>query len=273
MKQQIYGVDRSSLWLVAGGLAALAVLLALGLRSAGADEPAKKETKADQPKDKATAKPGDQASGRDTEQLKKLREALEKARKDMEKAQKEMRKALEQYRAEMRKALAQAGQPVPGGPFPGRFPGGPFGARGARLGALVAPPSETLIAQLGLPKDKGLVVEQVVPDSAAAKAGLKVHDVLLELNGKPIPSNAVELRKLLADLKPDTAVDLVIVRKGKQETIKGLKLSGSGKERRPGAGPTTERVPRQRDMQWQLFRRLLRPLVWGTGPVARAAAG
>jgi membrane-associated protease RseP (regulator of RpoE activity) len=259
MRRELSSTDPSRLWVLAGGLAALALLLGLGLRSAGADEPAKKDAKADQPKDQSADKPAAKPAGPDAEQLKKLKEAMAKARKDMEKAQAEMRKAMELYQAEMRKAVEQARRALPGGPFAGR----PFGARqDGRLGAYVVPPSATLSDQLGLPKDQGLVLEQIMPESAAAKAGFKTHDVLVEVNGKPVPSDVLELRKLLADVKADKAVDAVVIRKGKRETIKGFKLG----ERR--LGPDAGRPRRPRDLRGPFFRQVVAPLLWGSRSVA-----
>src|SRR5829696_9143182 len=49
------------------------------------------------------------------------------------------------------------------------------------LGVETAPVSETLGSQLGLPKESGLVVIHVVPESPAASA-LKQHDVLVKLD-------------------------------------------------------------------------------------------
>jgi membrane-associated protease RseP (regulator of RpoE activity) len=72
----------------------------------------------------------------------------------------------------------------------------------------------TLRAQLGLPEGQGLAVLSVVPDSPAAKAGLKENDVLLDAGGKPLGKiqdlvDAVEAAKdqelalsLLRDGKP-----------------------------------------------------------------------
>jgi membrane-associated protease RseP (regulator of RpoE activity) len=102
--------------------------------------------------------------------------------------------------------------------------------REGRLGVVVDKPSSTLAEQLDLPKGQGLVVEQVNADSAAAKAGIKSHDILLEINGKSVPNDAQELMKILADIKPDKPVDAVVLRKGKKETIKGLSLP----EAKPG---------------------------------------
>jgi len=109
--------------------------------------------------------------------------------------------------------------PVPG--FPGsarRLP------HDLRLGVQVKSPSPTLVDQLDLPKGQGLVVEEVLPESAAAKAGIKPHDVLLEINGKAVPDKGEELAKLLEGVAAKKPVEAVVLRKGKKETVKGLTL-------------------------------------------------
>src|SRR5262249_17763335 len=52
-----------------------------------------------------------------------------------------------------------------------------------RLGVRLEKPSKTLVAQLGLPAGKGQVLLDIREGSAAAKAGLKSNDILLELAG------------------------------------------------------------------------------------------
>jgi S1-C subfamily serine protease len=86
---------------------------------------------------------------------------------------------------------------------------------------------------LDLPKNQGLVLEEIGPNSAAAKAGLKSHDILLELNGKPVSSKIEEFARQLADVKPATPVDAVVMRKGKKETVKGLTLPEVKQSERP----------------------------------------
>jgi serine protease Do len=54
------------------------------------------------------------------------------------------------------------------------------------IGVSVAAADETLRAQLRLPEKRGLVVTKVEADAPAAKAGILVHDVLLELGGRPL---------------------------------------------------------------------------------------
>src|SRR5262249_39104768 len=72
-------------------------------------------------------------------------------------------------------------------------------------------------------------------DSAAAKAGVKPHDILLEFAGKPVPSDVDSFRKILDDVKAKTEVDVVVLRKGKRETLKGLTLPE--KTERPDNNP------------------------------------
>jgi len=93
-----------------------------------------------------------------------------------------------------------------------------------RLGAEVAAPDAALVDQLDLPKDQGLVLGNVLANSAAGKAGMKKHDILLELNGKAVKSKVTEFRKQLAGIEANKPIDAVVLRKGKKETIKGLKL-------------------------------------------------
>lgn len=102
-----------------------------------------------------------------------------------------------------------------------------------RLGAQVRSPSPTLVDQLDLPKDQGIVLEEVGPNSAAARAGMKPHDILLELDGKPVPSKVDDFLKLLAAVKADQKVEVVVMRKGKKETIKALTLPEAKAETRP----------------------------------------
>jgi beta-lactamase regulating signal transducer with metallopeptidase domain/membrane-associated protease RseP (regulator of RpoE activity) len=117
----------------------------------------------------------------------------------------------------------------------GMMGGGFFGAH-ARLGVTVHAPSEALVDQLDLPKDQGLVVGQVLPDTPAAKAGLKPNDILLEFNGKPVSTNQGEFVRQVQEIKPDAKVDIVVLRKGKKETVKDLTLPEEKQPRGFGFG-------------------------------------
>jgi membrane-associated protease RseP (regulator of RpoE activity) len=93
-----------------------------------------------------------------------------------------------------------------------------------RLGVEVAKPSPALADQLDLPEGEGLVVRAVKPDSAAAKAGVKEHDILLELNGQPVPDEASKFAKLVAKAEAKKPMKAVVMRKGRKQTLEGLTL-------------------------------------------------
>ncbi len=73
-----------------------------------------------------------------------------------------------------------------------------------------------LAASIGLDRDtKGVMVDDVVPDSAAKKAGLKTYDVITELNGEPVEEGNEFLNRV-ALMSPGAKVDMVVIRDGKR---------------------------------------------------------
>lgn len=145
-----------------------------------------------------------------------------------EEAFKAMRQQMEAARRQMEQMLQgiERGQPGFAMPFGGldRAPRAAGRRPEPRLGVQVQKPSAALADQLDLPKDRGLVLEEVGPNSPAARAGLKQHDILLELNGQPVPSQVNAFVKQLDALKANQPIDAVVLRKGQKETIKGLTL-------------------------------------------------
>ncbi len=237
--------------LAAGVMLSLAVLTAgVGLSHAvGADSPTdetkkekdvkKDEPKKDEPKkkDREDPLPGfpdidallkQLPGGLDDDTARLLRQQMEMTRKLLEQLRKQgAGGAMPQL---PRNILPLPG--IGGGLFPQipqlrpglRRAPGIQGMTEPRLGVRLDKPSATIVDQLDLPRDQGMIVEEVRDDSAAAKAGLKQHDILLELDGKPVPSDPQALHKLLQDIKPDEAIEAVVMRKTKKETIKNLKL-------------------------------------------------
>ena len=80
------------------------------------------------------------------------------------------------------------------------------------LGVFASRPSPALQAQLKLPKDQGLLVEDLRPESPAAKAGLQPYDVLLKGNDKPL-SNVDDLMRLIGQVK-EGKLKLDLLRRG-----------------------------------------------------------
>jgi beta-lactamase regulating signal transducer with metallopeptidase domain len=202
------------------------------------EEPKKDETKKDENKDKPAVPPGPGIIFPDLGgAFPKLPPGAlpldpEEFRKQIEAIQKEQRKAMEDIARAIQAQQAALGR-MPNVRFApaalGRLGNGGTMHEG-RLGAMVDVPSPTLVDQLDLPKDQGLIVEDVVPDSAAAKAGVKAHDILLELDGKAVSSKIDEFLKQLDDIKANKPVDAVVMRKGKKETVKGLSLPDAPKD-------------------------------------------
>jgi len=74
-------------------------------------------------------------------------------------------------------------------------------------------------ASLGLPEDtKGVTVSMVVKDSPAEEAGLKVYDVIVEFEGRPVEKSN-EFISRVSMLEPGTKVDVVVLREGKRKTF------------------------------------------------------
>jgi serine protease Do len=75
-----------------------------------------------------------------------------------------------------------------------------------------------LAEALGYEASKGAFIGQVVPDSAADKAGLKAGDIIVSVNGKSI-STFSELRAKVATLGAGKKISLGIIRDGKNQTF------------------------------------------------------
>jgi serine protease Do/serine protease DegQ len=91
-------------------------------------------------------------------------------------------------------------------------------ARG-QLGIIVQDLTPSIAEAMSVTATGGAVVSQVLPDSGAAKAGLKSGDIITGLNGKPL-RDASELRNAIGLMPPGTTVELNILRKGSEQTIK-----------------------------------------------------
>ncbi|HZE95413.1 MAG TPA: PDZ domain-containing protein [Planctomycetota bacterium] len=90
---------------------------------------------------------------------------------------------------------------------------------GRELGVRAETVSEILRDQLSLQENEGVLVTEVKPGSVAEKSGLKEHDILLKLEGRPITDRFQFRADVLTSLgKPEFSVELL--RAGKRETVK-----------------------------------------------------
>ena len=84
-------------------------------------------------------------------------------------------------------------------------------SQGARLGVMVMSMTPELRTYFGAPNGRGLLVAKVEPDSAAAKAGVKVGDVLVGVKGNAV-DEARDVIAALADSKQGESVRVELVR-------------------------------------------------------------
>jgi hypothetical protein len=76
-----------------------------------------------------------------------------------------------------------------------------------------------LRAHLDLPENQGLIVANVVPDSPAAKAGLKQHDILLRANDKDLREMQDLVELVLSEGAKKGQITLEVLRHNKRETV------------------------------------------------------
>ncbi|HET9451945.1 MAG TPA: Do family serine endopeptidase [Aggregicoccus sp.] len=131
------------------------------------------------------------------------------------------------------------------------------------LGASLQDLTPPLARALGVPGKEGAIVAQVVPGSPAAKAGLRVEDIITALDGQPVKSGSA-LSRRVALLRPGSDVRLDLLRGGKPVQLRvklGTRpdLEGLGLRSETGAQDTRQRfglalsdVPPQLAQQAQL---------------------
>ncbi len=96
---------------------------------------------------------------------------------------------------------------------------GLFKQSGGRLGVRVETPAEALTEQLNLAKEQGLLVQDVVANSAAAKAGVQKHDIILFFGDQPVTHDHEKFITAVRDGKAGE-IELVVLRKGKRVTLR-----------------------------------------------------
>lgn len=87
-----------------------------------------------------------------------------------------------------------------------------------RIGVRVAEVDESLRSQLGLSEGRGLVVTELIEESPAAKAGIELHDILLEFGGKPLRTTD-DLTTQVQEVG-DRAATMELIRKGERQSVR-----------------------------------------------------
>lgn len=87
------------------------------------------------------------------------------------------------------------------------------------IGINMSEPSEALLEHLGLDAGSCVQVDRVIEGLPAAKAGLKVKDLIVAVDGKR-PVTPDSLRATLNEKEPGDTVELTVLRRGIEKTIK-----------------------------------------------------
>lgn len=125
---------------------------------------------------------------------------------------------------------------------------------------------------LGLKKPGGIVISQVEKDSPADKAGLRGHDVILEIDGKKVESYDV-FRNEVAMLRPGSRVQLHLLRDGKAEDVAvtlGERPGLAAQEEQPAQEPGQKLGLEVRDLTRELASRF--GYEFGEGVIVSAVA-
>jgi C-terminal processing protease CtpA/Prc len=72
--------------------------------------------------------------------------------------------------------------------------------------------------ELKLPAERGVLLERIVPDSPAAKAGLKDNDVITEINGQRV-EGAAQFRRMIHEIPAGRAAQFTVWRDGHAQTV------------------------------------------------------
>jgi serine protease Do len=86
------------------------------------------------------------------------------------------------------------------------------------IGVQIQPVTADIADSLGMKDPHGALVAEPQADSPAAKAGVKSGDVIVSLDGRPVP-DARTLARRISAMAPGTTVKIGVFRNGKEEQL------------------------------------------------------
>ncbi|MDF7801450.1 DegQ family serine endoprotease [Pontiellaceae bacterium B1224] len=95
------------------------------------------------------------------------------------------------------------------------------------LGVYIQDVNEELANSFGLDERGGILISQIIEDSAAEEAGLQGGDIIVELNGKKVGKMAA-FRNRIAATPPNSKITLKIFRDGKYKNISAITKAMEG---------------------------------------------
>jgi len=104
------------------------------------------------------------------------------------------------------------------------LPDGRLPAANGRLGLRVEKVPAALAEQLDLPAGRGVLIAEVIRGMTGEKVGFQANDVVLEFAGRPVTDDPTAFVRTVMAAKAGEKADVVVLRKGKKETIKAVEL-------------------------------------------------
>lgn len=104
------------------------------------------------------------------------------------------------------------------------------------LGVSLQPINSDLAESLNLKEVRGAIITSVQSDSAAARAGLRVSDTIIMLNGTPV-NDFNSFRNQIAAQTPGTEVTLSVLRDGREQQLKARLTERTEEVARDGGSP------------------------------------
>jgi len=94
-----------------------------------------------------------------------------------------------------------------------------FVSSGGWLGVGVSEVTAAKAKELKLPDERGAVLGRIVPESPAAKAGLKQNDVVTEINGQRVEGSE-QFRRMIHEIPAGRTANLTVWRDGRSQNIR-----------------------------------------------------
>ncbi len=89
------------------------------------------------------------------------------------------------------------------------------------LGLMVQPVDDNIAKAMGLDSSKGALVASIIDGSPANKAGLKVGDVIVKFDGKPVDT-INKLPRIVSETPVNKSVEMEVFRDGKVQTLSAV---------------------------------------------------
>jgi Do/DeqQ family serine protease len=86
------------------------------------------------------------------------------------------------------------------------------------LGVNIQDVTPEIAAMLDLPGNSGALVSQVAAESAAERAGIRIEDVIVSINGTPLRDSG-SLKNAIGLLPPGQSVTVGLIREGREQTV------------------------------------------------------